>query len=80
MLLRRLEEAYLLFPLPARVLCRDQGFVVGAALRREVHLGQSIFYQCHRQIHTFNVQPANEVPCFVHALDFNFHLEHQNRR
>lgn len=79
-LLQHLNETYLLFPLSAPFLCCNQGFVVGTALRCEVHLGQSIFYQCHRQIHTFNVQPANEVPCFVHAFHFNFHLENHKRR
>lgn len=79
-LLQRLYGTYLFFPLSACILCWDQGFVVGTALCCKVDLGQSIFYQRHWQVHTLNVQPANEVPCFVHALHFNFHLEQMNRR
>lgn len=72
-------ETYLFFPLSASLLCWDQGFVVAAALCCKVDLGQGIFYKGHWQIHTLNVQPANEVPCFVHALHFNFNLERMNR-
>lgn len=68
-------ETYLFFPLSAWLLCWDQGFVVWAALCCEVDFGQSVFYQCHGQVHALNVQPANEVPGFVHALHLNFHLE-----
>lgn len=74
------NETYLLFLLPACLLCWNQCFIVGAAFCCEVDLGQSVFYQRHRQIYTFNVQPANEVPRFVHALHFNFHLGHRRRR
>lgn len=72
------NETYLLFPLPARFLCCDQGFAVGAALRCEVDFGQSVFHQRHGQIDAVDVQPADEVPRLVHALHFHFHLEQRN--
>lgn len=74
------NETYLLFLLSACFLGWNQRFVVGAAFCCEVDLGQSVLYQCHRQIHAFNVQPANEVACFVHALHFNFNLWNKKKK
>ena len=70
----RLSGTHLLLPLAAGLLGRDQGLVVGAAFGREVDLGQRTLHQRHRQVHPLDVQSANEVARFVHALHFNLHL------
>lgn len=71
------NETYLLFPLSAPLLRRDQRLVVGAALGCEVDFGQRVVHQRHGQIDPVDVQPADEVPGLVHALHLHFHLEEE---
>lgn len=73
------RETYLLLPLSAALLCRDQRLVVGAALGCEVDFRQCVFHQRHRQVDAVNVQPADEVPSFVHALHLHLHLGQEQR-
>ena len=68
------EVTYLLSPLASRLLCGDQGLVVGAPLSSEVDLGEGSLHQGHGQVQPIDVQPADEVACLVHAFNFYFHL------
>lgn len=69
-----LHQAHLLFPLSGSFLHRYQTLVVGASLCSKVDLRQGILHESHGEIHALDMKPANEVPCFIHALHLYFHL------
>lgn len=69
-----LTPPHLLLPLLGCVLGRQQGLAVGAALGREVHAGQRLLHQRHRQVHALDVQPPDEIPSLVHALHLHLNL------
>lgn len=73
------HQTHLLFPLSGGFLHRYQTLVVGASLCSKVDLRQCILHQSHGEIHTLDMKPANEVPCFIHALHLHFHLEEREK-